>query len=55
MSIVNLLRAQISRRRNEAFIRYDQSSSPSADEYIIDADGTTLRLSTGYPVGYCLG
>jgi hypothetical protein len=34
----------------ESFINYDQSSSPDADDYIIDADRTTLRLSTGYPI-----
>jgi len=34
----------------EAFIIYDQSSSPGADDYIIDADRSTLRLSTGYPI-----
>jgi hypothetical protein len=34
----------------EAFIIYNESSSPSADDYIIDADRTTLRLSTGYPI-----
>lgn len=34
----------------EAFIIYDQSSSPEADDYIIDADHSTLRLSTGYPI-----
>jgi hypothetical protein len=44
---------------SEAIIIYDKSSSPSADDYIIDVDRTTLsfdpealegRLSTGYPV-----
>jgi hypothetical protein len=46
---------------SEAFIISDESSSPSADDpssfltlrrtgYIIDADRTTLRLSTGYPM-----
>jgi len=34
----------------EAFIIYDESSSPSVDDYIIDPDRTTLRLSTGYPI-----
>ena len=43
----------------EAFIIYDQSSAPSADDYIIDVDRTTMsfdpealdgRLSTGYPI-----
>ncbi len=34
----------------EAFIIYDESSSPSADDYLIDADRSTLRLSTGYPI-----
>jgi hypothetical protein len=34
----------------ESFIIYDQSSSPDADDYIIDADRTTMRLSTGYPI-----
>jgi len=33
----------------ESFIIYDERSSPGADDYIIDADRTTLRLSTGYP------
>jgi len=43
----------------EAFIIYDESSSPGADDYLIDADRSTLsfdpealdgRLSTGYPI-----
>jgi hypothetical protein len=34
----------------EAIIIYDESSSPGADDYIIDADRSTLRLSTGYPI-----
>ena len=34
----------------EAFIICDKSSSPSADDYLIDADRSTLRLSTGYPI-----
>jgi hypothetical protein len=34
----------------ESFIIYDMSSSPSADDYIIDVDRSTLRLSTGYPI-----
>jgi hypothetical protein len=43
----------------EAFIIYDESPSPSADDYIIDSDRSTLsfdpealegRLSTGYPI-----
>ena len=34
----------------ESFIIYDQSSSPCADDYIIDADRTILRLSKGYPI-----
>ena len=43
----------------EAFIIYDQSSAPSVNDYLIDADHTTLsfdsealegRLSTGYPI-----
>jgi hypothetical protein len=34
----------------EAIIIYDKSSSPSADDYIIDVDHSTMRLSTGYPV-----
>jgi hypothetical protein len=34
----------------ETFIIYDELSSPGADDYIIDADRTTLRLSTGYPI-----
>ena len=33
-----------------SFIIHDQSSSPGADDYIIDADRSTLRLSTGYPI-----
>jgi len=46
--------------RIETFIIYDESSSPGADDYIIDADRSTLsfdpealdgRLSTtGYPI-----
>jgi hypothetical protein len=48
-----------SRIGTESFIIYDESSSPSTDDYIIDADRTTLsfdsealegRLSTGYPM-----
>ena len=44
----------------ETFIIYDELSSPGADDYIIDADRSTLsfdpealdgRLSTGYPIG----
>ncbi len=38
----------------EAIIVYDESSSPSADDYIIDVDRSTLRLSTGYPIETCL-
>ncbi len=43
----------------EIFINYDESSSPSADDYIINADHSTMsldpevlegRLSTGYPI-----
>ncbi len=34
----------------ESLIIYDESSSPCADDYIIDADRSTLRLSTGYPI-----
>jgi len=34
----------------ESFIIYDESSSPSADDYLMDADRSTLRLSTGYPI-----
>ncbi len=34
----------------EAIIVYDESSSPSADDYIIDVDHSTMRLSTGYPI-----
>jgi hypothetical protein len=56
MSGANRLRAlmwNIRRRRSpppETFIIYDELSSPGADDYIIDADRTTLRLSTGYPI-----
>ncbi|CAB1065187.1 hypothetical protein D1BOALGB6SA_9984 [Olavius sp. associated proteobacterium Delta 1] len=32
----------------DTIIIYDESSWPSADDYLIDADCTTLRLSTGY-------
>jgi hypothetical protein len=47
----------------EAIIIYDESSSPSADDYLINADRSTLsfdpealngRLSTGYPIETCL-
>ena len=47
----------------ETFIIYDQSSAPNADDYLIDADRSTLsfdseapegRLSTGYPIETCL-
>jgi hypothetical protein len=34
----------------EAFVIYDESSSPSADDYMMDADHSTMRLSTGYPI-----
>ncbi len=34
----------------ESFIIYDMSSSPDADDYLIDVDRTTLRLSTGYSI-----
>ena len=43
----------------ESFIIYDEFPSPCADDYIIDADRSTLsldsealegRLSTGYPI-----
>jgi hypothetical protein len=34
----------------EALIIYDESSSHGADNYLIDADRSTLRLSTGYPI-----
>ena len=34
----------------ESFIFYGESSAPSGDGYLIDADRTTLRLSTGYPI-----
>jgi hypothetical protein len=33
----------------ETFIIYDDSSSPSADDYLMDADRSALRLSAGYP------
>jgi hypothetical protein len=32
----------------ETFITYDDSPSPCADDYLVDADHSTLRLSTGY-------
>ena len=65
MSGANRLRAlmwNIRRRRSpppETIIIYDELSSPGADDYIIDADRSTLsfdpealdgRLSTGYPI-----
>ncbi len=34
----------------ETFIIYDELSSPGADDYLIDADRSTQRLSTGYPI-----
>jgi hypothetical protein len=34
----------------ETVIIYDELSSPGADDYIIDANRLTLRLSTGYPI-----
>ncbi len=34
----------------EALITYNVSSSPDVDDYIIDADRSTLRISTGYPI-----
>ena len=39
----------------EAFIIYDESSAPSADDYLIDADHSTMRLSTGYPIDLSWG
>ncbi len=49
----------------EAIIIYDESSSPGADDpaslpklrrtgYLIDADHSTMRLSTGCPIETCL-
>jgi len=35
---------------SEVIIIYDQSSLPSADDYLLDADHPTPRLSTGYPI-----
>jgi len=32
----------------EAFIIYDESSSPGTDDYLFDADRSTYRLWTGY-------
>jgi hypothetical protein len=29
---------------------YNDSSIPGADDYLIDTDRSTLRLSTGYPI-----
>jgi hypothetical protein len=46
-SNANRLFAPICRRQTESFILYDESSSPSADDYIIDSDRSTQRLSTG--------
>jgi hypothetical protein len=34
----------------EPLIIYDEPSSPGADDYLIDDDRSTLRLSTGYPM-----
>ena len=34
---------------DQAIIIFDDSSVPAADAYLIDADRTTSRLSTGYP------
>ena len=34
----------------EALIIYNVSSSPDVDDYISDADRSTLRISTGYPI-----
>jgi hypothetical protein len=36
--------------QSEVIIIYDETSSPTADDYLFDADRTTLRLSTGYPM-----
>jgi hypothetical protein len=33
-----------------SFIIDDEFSSPGADDYLMDADRSTLRLSTGYPI-----
>jgi hypothetical protein len=38
----------------ESFIILDESSTPSAGDYIVDADRSTLRLSTGYSMETCL-
>ncbi len=34
----------------DIFQVYDDSSIPSAGDYLMDADRSTLRLSTGYPM-----
>ena len=34
----------------ESLIIYDESSSPGVEDYLIDANRTTLRLSTGYSI-----
>jgi hypothetical protein len=34
----------------DTIIIYDESSAPSADDYLIDVDHSTMRLSTGYPM-----
>jgi hypothetical protein len=34
----------------DIFQVYDDSSIPVADDYLSDADRSTLRLSTGYPI-----
>jgi hypothetical protein len=34
----------------DIFQIYNDSSIPSAGDYLMDADHSTLRLTTGYPI-----
>jgi hypothetical protein len=34
----------------DIFQVYNDLSAPGADDYLMDADRSTLRLSTGYPI-----
>jgi hypothetical protein len=36
----------------DIFQVYNDLSAPGADDYLIDADRSTLRLSTGYPTTF---
>ena len=50
MSNSDRLRAPIRRRRTETSIIYDEFSLSGSVDYTLDADRSTLRLSTGCPM-----